>query len=40
MDGPLVYTTAEIVVAERMQLQFSREPDATTTYRELSIRER
>lgn len=40
MEGSLVYTTAEIAIGELTLLAFSRELDATTTYRELAIRPR
>ena len=40
MDGSLVYTTAEIAVGELTALEFSREVDPKTTYRELAVRRR
>ena len=36
-DGCLVYTTAEIVIAELSDLTFSRAPDAETGFKELRI---
>lgn len=38
LDGCLIYTTAEIVLAELPELEFAREPDPVTTWKELSIR--
>ena len=40
LDGNLVYTTAEIVVAEHRGLAFARELDPASGYRELVVRER
>jgi predicted DNA-binding protein with PD1-like motif len=37
MDGCIIYTTAEIVIGEALDLQFSREYDALTTYSELCV---
>jgi hypothetical protein len=37
MPGCLVYTTAEIVVAELERLRFRREPDPKSGYRELVV---
>ena len=39
-EGNLIYTTAEIVLAELPHLTFSREIDSTYGYKELSIRRR
>jgi uncharacterized protein len=36
-DGNLVYTTAEIVIGEVLDLKFSRKPDSLTTYDELCV---
>jgi hypothetical protein len=36
-EGNLVYTTAEIVVGELLDVRFSRQPDSVTTYNELII---
>ena len=38
MDGCLIYTTAEIIIGDAQGLQFSRETNPETTYRELVIR--
>lgn len=38
LDGCPVYTTAEAVVAELTGLEFDREPDPATGYRELVVR--
>jgi predicted DNA-binding protein with PD1-like motif len=38
--GCLVYTTAEIVIGDAQGLNFSREPDEQTGYKELRIRRR
>jgi uncharacterized protein len=38
LDGCRVYTTAEIVLGELPELDFTREPDPITTYRELRVR--
>lgn len=40
LEGNEVYTTAEIVIGEAAQLQFHREVDPETTYKELTIRKR
>jgi len=40
LPGSLVYTTAEIVLGEPLDLRFAREPDAATGWRELVIRPR
>ncbi|WP_046243588.1 PPC domain-containing DNA-binding protein [Hymenobacter terrenus] len=37
LDGCLVYTTAEIVLAELPALEFRREPDPTFDYQELVV---
>lgn len=37
MDGNVIYTTAEMVFGEAMDVQFKREPDPQTTYKELKI---
>lgn len=37
VEGCLVYTTAEIAIAELPDLRFSREPDAASGYPELKI---
>jgi predicted DNA-binding protein with PD1-like motif len=37
VEGNLIYTTAEIVVGEAESLEFTRETDAETTYKELKI---
>jgi predicted DNA-binding protein with PD1-like motif len=39
-DGSLIYTTAEIVLAEATDLRFTREPCAESGYDELVIRPR
>jgi predicted DNA-binding protein with PD1-like motif len=38
LDGSLVYTTAEIVLVDLMELAFYREPDPLTGFNELIIR--
>ncbi len=40
LDGSLVYTTAEIVIGELEALEFRREPDPATGFRELVVGER
>jgi len=40
LDGCVIRTTAELVVAELPALAFHREPDAATRYAELTIRPR
>ncbi|MDB5284282.1 MAG: hypothetical protein JWO06_3357 [Bacteroidota bacterium] len=40
MDGCIIYTTAEIVIGEALQLQFARNKDANTGYRELVVKGR
>jgi predicted DNA-binding protein with PD1-like motif len=40
LAGNEIYTTAEIVLGEADQLQFSRETDPETTFKELKIRNR
>lgn len=40
LEGNLIYTTAEIVVGEAENLQFSREVDPATTFKELKVSER
>lgn len=37
LDGNLIYTTAEITLLEATDLEFRREPDSLTGYRELAI---
>eukprot|EP01106_Pelomyxa_sp_JSP_P002463 TRINITY_DN1373_c0_g1_i2.p1 TRINITY_DN1373_c0_g1~~TRINITY_DN1373_c0_g1_i2.p1 ORF type:complete len:120 (-),score=13.51 TRINITY_DN1373_c0_g1_i2:59-418(-) len=37
MIGTLVYTTAEIILGEALDLTFSRQPDPVTTYNELVV---
>ncbi len=37
LDGCRVYTTAEIVLGELPELEFTRPPDPVTTYRELHV---
>jgi predicted DNA-binding protein with PD1-like motif len=37
MDGSLVYTTAEVVIAELSDLEFKREEDKTFGYKELVV---
>lgn len=37
LDGCLVYTTAEIVIAELVDLEFKREEDKTFGYKELAV---
>lgn len=39
MDGNLVYTTAEIVITASTKLQFTRETDATTGWKEMEVKE-
>jgi len=39
-DGNLVYTTVEIVITASTQLQFTRETDATTGWKELEVIEK
>ena len=36
-DGNIIYTTAEIVVGEILDVQFSRQIDSITTFKELVI---
>lgn len=38
LDGCLIYTTAEIVLTELPELEFAREADPVTTWKELTIR--
>ena len=38
LDNNLIYTTAEIVIGETPSLEFKREEDASTGWRELVIR--
>ena len=38
LDGNRVYTTVELVIGEMPDLEFSREPDPTFGYRELTVR--
>lgn len=40
LDGNLIYTTAELVVGDLINLKFGRELDKTFGYRELKIRKR
>jgi predicted DNA-binding protein with PD1-like motif len=40
MDGNLIYTTAELVLGEAMDVQFKRELDPITTYKELKVEKR
>lgn len=40
LDGCIVYTTAELVIGEAMELEFSREIDPQTGYLELSVEKR
>ena len=40
LEGNEIYTTAEIVIGEARQLQFHRELDAGTTYKELTVKKR
>jgi predicted DNA-binding protein with PD1-like motif len=40
MEGTRIYTTAEIVLGELMDVEFAREPDSTYGYRELVPRAR
>lgn len=37
VQGCLIYTTAEIVIGNALELQFHRVPDAQTSYLELSV---
>lgn len=37
MNGNLIYTTAEIIIGEALDVKFSRELDSITTYNELFI---
>jgi len=40
LDQNLIYTTAEMVIAELSELEFSREKDSVYGYQELSIQKR
>ncbi len=40
MEGNIVYTTAEIVLAELPSVEFKREFDPVTGYKELSVQQR
>lgn len=40
MDGNSVYTTAEVVIAELLDVEFRREVDPITGYKELVVRQR
>jgi predicted DNA-binding protein with PD1-like motif len=40
VDGCVVHTTAELIVGELPDLEFRREPDPETGYRELLVSER
>lgn len=40
VEGCPIYTTAEIIIGEAEDLQFTREPDAASGYNELKIRPR
>ena len=39
LDGCLVYTTAEIIIQSSPDLEFTREKDGTTPWRELQVKE-
>lgn len=38
MDGNIIYTTAELVVGEALELRFERNSDPVTGYQELSVK--
>ncbi|HRH48162.1 MAG TPA: DNA-binding protein [Panacibacter sp.] len=38
LDGCIIYTTAEIVIAESKEISFNREHDGTTEWKELLIK--
>lgn len=40
LPGSLVYTTAEIVIGENTDMEFTREKDGTTPWEELQIKKR
>lgn len=40
LDGSLIYTTAEIVMGELTEIEFTRETDTTYGYKELKVIER
>lgn len=40
VDGNIVYTTAEIVIGEALDLRFTRQKDTITTYNELFIEQK
>jgi predicted DNA-binding protein with PD1-like motif len=40
MDGSPIFTTAEIILQENMDLKFSRMDDETTGFKELVIQRR
>jgi len=40
LDDNLVYTTAEIIVVELLELEFAREKDSTYNYNELVVKRR
>jgi uncharacterized protein len=40
LDNNTVYTTAELVIGESKQLQFTREKDGTTPWEELQVKEK
>ena len=40
LENNRVYTTAEIVIGESKQLQFTREKDGTTPWEELQVKQR
>lgn len=40
LEGNEIYTTAEIVIGEAEHLQFQRETDPVTTFKELTIKKR
>ena len=40
LEGNLIYTTAEIVLGESEHLQFTREIDPVSTYKELKVQPR
>lgn len=40
LDSKIIYTTAEIVIGEGKQLEFTREKDGTTEWEELQIKKK
>jgi uncharacterized protein len=40
LEGNEIYTTAEIVIGEAEHIQFRRETDPETTYKELTVKKR